>query len=62
LTYQSVSGSESRLQETVTTPAIINQIDRVVGVALTDPRYYEMQVQNISQVHTNSIREKYSLF
>ena len=39
--------------ETVNTPAIINQLGKVTSVVLNDPSYYEIEVQNLSQSNPN---------
>ena len=36
-------------RQTVMTPAIVNQIGKISAVTLKDPKYYEMEVQNVSQ-------------
>jgi len=35
--------------ETVTTPAIVNQIDKVTTISLKDPRFYEAEIHNLTQ-------------
>ncbi len=57
ITYQGQTGAKEPAQ-TVTTPAIVNQIGQIATVALKDPKYYEMEIQNVSQTdyHCNSFR------